>query len=185
MKKLFMIAAMALSTLTMSAQDDPKFTIYAGVGMSGVAGEHAKNLENALSYKIGMNYDISLSESFSIIPGLELANKSQKVKHGDGTTNKFYAQVPVLFAGKIKVSDSSKLVVKAGPYLGVGLFGSENVFDTNKGGCKRLDAGLHVGLSYDVKSFTIGAEYTRAFTKLAKEAKLYNQQFGLTIGYKL
>lgn len=192
MKKILMMVVLALTTLTMSAQDEKKFTIYAGLGMSGQTGSDADGVKDAFAYKIGANYDVAISESFSIIPGVELANKSEKIDGIDGTINKFYLNIPILAACKISVSDGMKLAVKAGPYIGCGLFGSDvefygsdetiNVFD--KDVYNRFDAGLQAGVSLDFDSFTVGLEYTRGLAKLGSDYKGYNQGYGLTVGYR-
>lgn len=190
MKKILLMAALALSTLSMSAQDDSKFTVYAGLGMSNVVGSDA-NTNNAFSYKVGINYDISVTDAFSVIPGIEFANKAHSVDGIDGTINKFYAQIPVLAAYKFTLSDKMKLAVKAGPYFGVGVVGSDidwyaggttNVFDENM--FKRFDAGIDAGISLDFSKFSIGLEYTRSFAKLNSDLKAYNQTFGVLVGYR-
>ena len=189
MKKLFLMAVLALSALSMSAQEDSKFTFKVGAGLSSFVGSDAEYEKNAFAYKVGVAYDWTLSENFSILPGLELVNKGTKEEGVDGTINLFYAQVPVLAAYKFNVGDDAKLVLKAGPYAAYGISGSDieyedgdtvNAFDL----CERFNAGVMAGISYDFGQFTIGAEYSRGFTKAIKDAKFYNQAFGVTFGYK-
>ena len=189
MKKYLLMAVLALSALSMSAQEDSKFTFKVGVGLSSWAGSDAENQKNAFAYKVGVAYDWTLSENFSILPGLELVNKGTKEDDIDGTINLYYAQVPVLAAYKFNVGDDAKLVIKAGPYVAYGIFGSDlendygdsvNAFDI----CERFNAGVMAGISYDFGQFTVGAEYSRGFTKAIEDVKVYNQAFGLTLGYK-
>lgn len=183
------MAVLALSVLSMSAQEDSKFTLKVGVGLSSLTGSDAEGEKNAFAYKVGVSYDWTLSDNFSILPGLELVNKGTKVEDIDGTINLFYAQIPVLAAYKFNVGEEAKLVVKAGPYVAYGLFGSdidygsgdtENAFDV----CERFNAGVMAGISYDFGQFTVGAEYSRGFTKAIEDVKCYNQAFGVTFGYK-
>lgn len=98
------MAVLALSALTMSAQEDSTFTFKVGVGLSSFVGSD--------------------------------------IEYEDGDT--------------------------------------ENAFDV----CGRFNAGVMAGISYDFGQFTVGAEYSRGFTKAIKDAKFYNQAFGLTFGYK-
>ena len=164
--------------------------------MSKIVGSDA-DTKLALNYKLGITYDFSVTESFYVIPGLELVNKSWKSDVVDGTINMIYAQVPVLAAYKFQISDGVKLAVKAGPYAGVGLFGSKikfegnnreiGVFDSN-GGYQRFDAGIKAGIAIEFDQFLVGAEYSRGFVKLDNSSydfKQYPQTFGLVLGYKL
>lgn len=182
------MAVFAFSALSMSAQD-AKFTLKAGVGLSSLVGGDAEGEKNAFASKIGIAYDWSFSESFSVLPGLELVNKGTKEEGVDGTINLMYAQVPLLAAYKFNAGNEAKLVLKAGPYVGYGLWGSDieyegggtlNAFDV----CERFSAGLMAGISYDFGQLSVGAEYSRGLTKVIKDTKVYNQAFGVTVGYK-
>lgn len=187
-----MMVALAFTTLTMSAQDESKITVYAGLGTSTLTGDDSDHIKGAFAYKIGANYDVAVSESFSIIPGIEFANKPFENKNISGAINRYYLQIPVLAAYKINLNDNMKLSLKAGPYAGYGLFGSDidyygggqsNVFDKND--CDRFDAGVQVGASLDFEKFTVGLEFSRSFTKYNSDFKFYTQGIGVVIGYKL
>ena len=191
MKKTLLMVALAFTTLTMSAQEDSKWTVKAGMGMSSIVGSDA-DTKSVLSYKAGISYDLGLSEKFSIIPGLEFVTKGFKSDAIDGNISMSYLQVPIHAAYKFSISDNMKLSVKAGPYVAYGLFGSDiewygggetNVFDSD-GGYNRFDAGVNVGASVDFNTFTIGVEYSRGLTKLDSDYKQYNQAFGVVLGYK-
>ena len=191
MKKTLLMVALAFTTLTMSAQEDSKWTVKAGMGMSSIVGSDA-DTKSVLSYKAGISYDLGLSEKFSIIPGLEFVTKGFKSDAIDGNISMSYLQVPIHAAYKFSISDNMKLSVKAGPYVAYGIFGSDiewygggksNVFDSD-GGYNRFDAGVNVGASVDFNTFTIGVEYSRGLTKLDSDYKQYNQAFGVVLGYK-
>lgn len=191
MKKTLLMVALAFTTLTMSAQEDSKWTVKAGMGMSSIVGSDA-DTKSVISYKAGISYDLGLSEKFSIIPGLEFVTKGYKSDVIVGNISMSYLQVPIHAAYKFSISDNMKLSVKAGPYVAYGLFGSDiewygggetNVFDSD-GGYNRFDAGVNVGASVDFNTFTIGVEYSRGLTKLDSDYKLYNQAFGVVLGYK-
>ena len=189
MKKVLMMVALALTTLTMSAQEESKFAVNAGVGFSGIAGNDADGCDNIISFKAGLSYDLGLSESFSVIPGVELVSKGYSEEAIDGDIRMTYLQIPVFAAFKLNISDDMKLAIKAGPYASYGLFGSDiewdygettNVFDA----FEKFDAGVIAGVSLEISDFVIGAEYSRGLTKLDSELKAYNQTYGLTFGYK-
>ncbi|MBQ7513701.1 MAG: PorT family protein [Prevotella sp.] len=192
MKKLFLVLAVACFTLTANAQDESKFIVKAGVGMSTLVGKDTKNTKANFAYKLGVAYDASLSDNFAIRPGLELVNKGYKYKTGiTGSINMFYLQVPVLAAYKINIGDN-KLVLQAGPYVSYGIFGSEidwgggektKIFDKDEGGFKRFDAGVMAGVNYEFSQFLVGVEYSRGLAKLS-DYKQYHQAFGVVVGYK-
>lgn len=185
------MVALALTTLTMSAQDDSKFTVKAGVGLSSVVGGDA-DTKTTFSYKAGVSYDLGISENFSIIPGIEFATKGYKSDAIDGSISMSYLQIPVFAAYKFNISDGMKLAIKAGPYVSYGIFGSDiewysggktNVFDSDEG-FNRFDAGAIAGVSLDFDQFMVGLEYSRGLIKLDSDISAFNQAFGLVFGYK-
>ena len=182
MKKLLAVVALALMTLTMSAQEDSKVTVKAGFGLASVVGSDA-DTKTTVAYKVGISYDLALSEKFFIIPGVEFSTKGFKSDAIDGSISMAY---------KFPLSDNMKLAIKAGPYVSYGLFGSDiewydgdktNVFDSD-GGYKRFDAGVIAGVSLDFGQFAVGAEYSRGLSKLDSSVSQFNQAFGLVLGYK-
>ncbi len=191
MKRIFAVVALALMILTVSAQEDSKITVKAGVGLSSVVGSDA-DTKTTFAYKVGASYDLGLSENFFIIPGVEFATKGFKSDAVDGNISMSYLQIPIFAAYKFPISDNMKLAIKAGPYVGYGLFGSDiewygggktNIFDSD-GGCDRFDAGVIAGVSLDFDQFMIGAEYSRGLKKLDSDFSQFNQAFGVVFGYK-
>ncbi|MDE6011551.1 MAG: porin family protein, partial [Prevotella sp.] len=185
------MVALALTTLTLSAQEDSKITVKAGVGLSSVVGSDA-DTKTTFAYKIGASYDLGLSENFSIIPSIEFTTKGFKSDIIDGNISMSYLQIPIFAAYKVPISDNMKLAIKAGPYIGYGLFGSDiewysggktNVFDSD-GGYDRLDVGAIAGISLDFDRYMIGLEYSRGLKKLDSDYSQFNQAFGVVFGYK-
>lgn len=189
MKKILVLMALVCAVLNLSAQEDSKWSVKVGAGLSSLAGSDTDNAENAFSYKVGVGYELGISESFAIEPALMISNKSFKIGGVDGSINRYYVEVPVLAAFKIALNDEMKLIINAGPYVAYGLFGSDiewgssgtsNIFDE----CERLEAGAQAGVKVAFGCFEVGAEYNRAFTKAISGYKQYTQGFGLTFGYK-
>lgn len=191
MKKFLTVVALALMTLTMSAQEESKMSLKAGIGMSSVVGSDA-DTESVVAYKIGISYDLGITENFSIVPGAEFIAKGFKSKVVDGNINMSYLQIPICAAYKLPLSESMKLVVKAGPYVSYGLFGSDiefyasakkvNVFDSDM--YDRFDAGIVAGATLDFEQYNVGFEYSRGLKGLMSDFKGYNQVFGIVFGYK-
>ncbi len=193
MKKLFLVVTFALITLTMSAQENSKFMVKAGIGLSNLVGSQTHGDKARVAYKIGASYDFALSEKFSIIPGLEFSSHNFKEDGIDGTINMSYLQLPIFAAYKFPISESMKLAIKVGPYVSYGLFGSDiefyntrrtkkNVFDSDM--FDRFDVGGIAGLSLELEQFMVGFEFSRGFKKLNSNVKAFNQVYGLVIGYK-
>ena len=189
MKKLLLVVALICIAFNVSAQDDSKITIKAGVGIGNVVGSEADGCETALAYKIGAGYEFALSEKFAIEPSLMLSNKSFKIEGISGTIDRFFIEVPVLAAYKFALNDNLNLVINAGPYLAYGLYGSdilyydgskENVFDS----FERFEFGVEAGVKVAFDNIYIGADFSRALSKASDDYKQYSQCFGLTFGYK-
>lgn len=185
MKKFFLMAALAFSALNMNAQK-VRFGINAGAGISSVVGSEAKAYGNAFAYKIGATVDIPTSEHFSFISGVDFINKSFEAP-GENY-NRFFLQLPVMAAYKFDMGESSKLTLKAGPYVGYGVVSSDikgtdlNFFKDDYH--NRGDFGFKAGISFDFSHFTVGAEYSRAIRKINDDLKAYNQVYGIMLGYK-
>lgn len=191
MKKILFLVALMCAVLNVSAQEDSKWSVKFGAGLSSWVGSDADNVDNAFSYKAGVGYELGISDNFVIEPAIMFSNKSLKIGGVDGTINRYFIEVPVLAAYKIALNDDIKLIINAGPYAAYGIFGSDidwngggttNVFD--EGECDRFEAGIQAGVKVAFNVFEIGAEYARAFTKATSDYDQYTQGFGLTFGYK-
>ena len=97
MKRTLLMVVLALTTFTMSAQEDSKLTLKVGAGFSSVVGSDADTKLN-FAYKAGFAYDLSVSENFSIIPGIEFVTKGFKSDAVDGKISMSYLEVPIFAA---------------------------------------------------------------------------------------
>ena len=193
MKKMFLSLALALASMPMFADNESKFEVNAGIGMSSVVGSDMDgNGKLAFSYKVGFAYDIAVSNHFSVVPGIDVVNKAFKAEWLDGTVSRIYLQVPVFAAYKFNISDDMKLAVKAGPYVSYGIVGGDiewesgttnNIFDSDHN-FRRFDAGAIAGVSLEMDALSVGLQYSRGLTKLNEDFSAYNQGFGITVGYR-
>lgn len=204
MKRFLTIAALAFAVLTASAQREPKLTIKAGVGLTSVVGADA-DTKVKVAAKIGAAYDVKLYKGLYVIPELDFALKGfnpDGVNYitFDKVVHMAYLQAPVMVAYKFRLKNNGNIVVKAGPYFACGLFGSKaeisgwgfywgfykevDVFDEDYG-FRRFDVGIATGLAYERDHFTIGIEYSRGLHRLDPDFRLFNQTFGITLGYRL
>ena len=200
MKRFLTIAALAFAVLTASAQREPKLTIKAGVGLTSVVGADA-DTKLTIAAKAGVSYDVKLYKGLYVIPELDFALKGfnpDGVNYitFDKVVHMAYLQAPVMVAYKFRLKNNGNIVVKAGPYFACGLFGSKaeisgwgfnktvDVFDEDYG-FRRFDVGIGTGLAYERDHFTIGFEYSRGLRRLDPDFRLFNQTFGITLGYRL
>ena len=199
MKRLLTVVAFALASLTISAQDNYKFTIKAGVGLASVVGSDA-DTKVKIAAKAGVAYDLRLYKGLYLIPEIDFVLKgynTSTVNYStfDKVVHMAYFQAPVMAAYKFNLKDDKKIVVKAGPYFACGLFGSKatvsnffyskevDVFDSDYG-CRRFDVGICTGAAFEQGHYTIGLEYSRGLHRLDPDFRQYNQAFGIVLGYR-
>ena len=199
MKKILTVVALALATLTISAQDNYKFTIKAGVGLASVVGCDA-DTKVKIAAKAGFAYDLKLYKGLYLIPEVDFALKgfnTETVNFStfDKVVHMAYLQMPVMAAYKFRLKGDRNIVVKAGPYFACGLFGSKatvspfynskevDVFDSDYG-CRRFDVGICTGAAFEQGHYTIGLEYSRGLHRLDPDFSQYNQAFGIVLGYR-
>lgn len=155
MKKFLMIAVLGMFALAGFSQVkwDAKF----GMNFSNMTKDsEAKALPG---FHLGVGMDYGFSENWSLQSGLLISSKGYKYKEGEykETTRPIYLDIPILAAYKFNISDNTKFVINAGPYLAFGLGGknkvdgideSEKVFGDD--GWKRFDLGIQYGVGLEI-----------------------------------
>lgn len=164
MKKIFLVAVMAVLAMTVSAQVEQgsRMGVRANVGMSKVTGGDAKM---ALSYGVAWVAEYNFSPKLFLQSGLGLERLGWKADDIDGTVNSLYVQLPIHVGYRFNLGEVSNLFVQAGPTLGYGIAGSDitdgsktiNYFDS----AKRFDlsAGGRVGVEMGKYQLSLGANY--------------------------
>ena len=191
LKRFFLALVLICATFGIYAQGDSKLTFKAGVGLGTVVGDDMDHIKSTFAYKIGAGYEFDLSEKFAVEPSIMLTNKSFKNENIAGTIDRFYLEVPVLFAFKVALNDNLNLVINAGPYVAYGIYGSDiefyngyssNIFDSDD--CDRFDYGVELGAKIGYGNIYVGADFSRGLKKYNSDVDAYNQCCGLTFGYK-
>lgn len=155
MKKFLMTAVLGMFALAGFSQVkwDAKF----GMNFSNMTKDsEAKALPG---FHLGVGMDYGFSENWSLQSGLLISSKGYKYKEGEykETTRPIYLDIPILAAYKFYISDNTKFVINAGPYLAFGLGGknkvdgideSEKVFGDD--GWKRFDLGIQYGVGLEI-----------------------------------
>ena len=209
MKKLFIIAACAVLSLTASAQNSASsssffstekadkpitFGVRIGGNLSTITGDMDDAVKSRFGFNVGVNVDIPLLQSLYVQTGLYATQKGFK---GDGyemKANPLYLEIPVLASYRYNFSEATQLQVNFGPYLAYGISGKlktededekldVDFFDDNV--AKKFDAGLQIGAGVTVSKFYIGCAYQFGLTSIfdMDGVGMKNSNFMFNVGY--
>lgn len=150
MKKFLMTAVLGMFALAGFSQ--VKWDARVGMNFSNMTKfENTKALPG-FQYGVGMDY--GFSENWSLQSGLMISSKGYKVKDY-AKVRPIYLDIPILAAYKFNISDNTKFVINAGPYLAFGL-GGKCKFD--EGGDYKLFKGED-GEDAEYSRFDLGIQY--------------------------
>lgn len=150
MKKFLMTAVLGMFALAGFSQVkwDAKF----GMNFSNMTKiDESKALPG---FTLGVGMDYGFNENWSLQSGLMISSKGFKFKEGDWKDKyrSIYLDIPILAAYKFNISDNTKFVINAGPYLAIGLGGKNK--ETDEEDIKLFDKD-----GYDWKRFDLGIQY--------------------------
>ena len=111
-------------------------------------------------FTLGVGMDYGFNENWSLQSGLMISSKGFKFKEGDWKDKyrPIYLDIPILAAYKFNISDNTKFVINAGPYLAIGLGGKNKetdeedikLFDKDGYDWKRFDLGIQYGIGLEL-----------------------------------
>lgn len=194
MKKFLMTAVLGMFALAGFSQVkwDAKF----GMNFSNMTKlDDAKALPG---FNLGVGMDYGFSESWSLQSGLMISSKGYKYKEGDWKDKyrPIYLDIPILAAYKFNISDNTKFVINAGPYLAIGLGGKNKetdeedikLFDKDGYDWKRFDLGIQYGIGLELSDrYLINLSGQNGFIspKNYDGGKDYkNMTFSIGVGYR-
>ena len=188
MKKLFMIAALMVATLSASAQNEQGvITLQPKVGMnlSTITGDGDQKMKFGLV--AGAEAEYGISENFGIDFGVLYSMEGCRFKADGADKSLFwnldYINIPIL----AQFYPTKGLALKAGvqPGFNVRHKASYDGNSANMDDVNSFNFSIPVGLSYEISSFVIDARYNIGITKIFKDAeKGRNSTISLTVGYK-
>lgn len=156
MKKFLMTAVLGMFALAGFSQVkwDAKF----GMNFSNMTKiDESKTLPG---FTLGVGMDYGFNENWSLQSGLMISSKGFKFKEGDWKDKyrPIYLDIPILAAYKFNISDNTKFVINAGPYLAIGLGGKNKetdeedikLFDKDGYDWKRFDLGIQYGIGLEL-----------------------------------
>lgn len=150
MKKFLMTAVLGMFALAGFSQ--VKWDARVGMNFSNMT--KAEGTKALPGFNLGVGMDYGFSENWSLQSGLMISSKGYKIK--DYSKNRpIYLDIPILAAYKFNISDNTKFVINAGPYLAFGL-GGKCKFD--EGGDYKLFKGED-GEDAEYSRFDLGIQY--------------------------
>ncbi|MFS2703189.1 outer membrane beta-barrel protein, partial [Bacteroides xylanisolvens] len=127
-KALLLFALVAISVVSINAQDNLKWGVMAGMNVSKytITGFDSRiGFHAGVKAEVGLSQDANGSGAYMDFAAL-LTLKGAKVDGGSLasiTFNPYYLEVPVRVGYKYAVNDDFSLFGSVGPYIAVGLFG--------------------------------------------------------------
>lgn len=204
MKKKVLAAAIAFAALfgaNVNAETgNVQFGVKGGVNVSNFTGD-LDGIKSKAGFQLGLTLDYELAPSVYLISGLEYIVKGSKEK-GSGdlmSMNLGYIQLPVHIGYKVPVSEATKLLLHAGPYVAyaakgtlkeggasVDWFDKKYNLETTFFVPKRFDAGLGLGVGLEFGKVSVGLDVDYGLVNIYKNsgASIKNLSSGLSVGYK-
>ena len=189
MKRLFSFVCVAMLAAAASAQIT--WNTKGGFGVATIYGGDIPGKKIHIVGKAGAGIEYPLGSNWSLMPSLEIAWKGMKDEMDDykETLDLLYAQVPVVAAYRINLSDSWNITLKAGPYFAYALYNNlkfeyAGQSDNEKLDVNKFDTGLDVGVDFEYHKFVFGVEAEMGFLKLIDQINAKNLAFYATVGWK-
>ena len=187
MKKLLMIVAMMVATLSANAQNEVgQITLKPMAGMTLATITDFDNVKMKAGLVAGVEAEYGISENFGITGGVLYSMQGCKAKEGDGKMKLDYINVPVLANYYIIPG----LAVKAGLQPGFkvrGKWKTEANGQSTEGdfnGGKSFDLSIPFGISYEFSNFVIDGRYQLGLTDTSNGGSSKNSVFMFSVGYK-
>ena len=207
-KALLLFALVAISAVSINAQDNLKWGVVAGMNVSKytITGFDSRiGFHAGVKAELGLSQDANGSGAYMDFAAL-LTLKGAKIDGGSLASIKFnpyYLEVPVRVGYKYAVNDDFSLFGSVGPYMAVGLFGkaklkvdgdiadiaelgdnsmSEDIFGDD--GLKRFDfgLGLKAGVEFN-KKYQVAISYDFGLVEVAKDLGMKNRNLMISLGY--
>lgn len=183
MKKLFLMAAVMLSSLgTFAQQAVGSFTLQPRVGINIATITDIEHSKSRVDFAGGLEAEYQVSDLFSLSGGLMYSRQGFKTEDLKLFGHKFegdswspsYLNVPIMANVYVVKGLAVKLGVQPG--FVVDKDDAENM--------KTFDFTIPVGISYEYSNVVLDARYNWGLTKLYDNFDSKNSVFQITLGYK-
>lgn len=192
MKKIILMAVMALATVSSFAQHAVgTFTIQPKVGFN-LANVTDGDGDIRVGAVAGAEFEYQISDIFSLSAGALYSMQGCKGEVNvegfdvDATVKLDYLNIPIL----ANVYVTKGLAVKLGIQPGFNITSKASVeksgtkVTTDLDGINSVDFSIPVGLSYEINNFVIDARYNLGVSKIMDGSDSKNSVFQFTLGYK-
>lgn len=188
MKRLILVAAIIMASITVFAQHEPgSLTIQPRIGFSAADFNNTKDTKARVGMVVGPEFEYTLSNHFSLALGINYSQQGAEQDKVDITYKMDYLTVPIV-ANFYLVKG---LAVKAGIQPGYNIkakMDAKSVVGDFDDAVKKFDLSVPVGLSYEFCNIVLDARYNFGLTKMFDMNKVdlnsKNLAFQLTLGYK-
>jgi opacity protein-like surface antigen len=194
MKKLMMIAVMAIFAMTASAQNINRevgaFTLQPKVGLAlgSFSGDYIKPVgsdakpKTRVGFIAGVEGEYYIADWFGAALGLNYAQQGWKFE--DTKTKLDYLNVPIVANFYV----ARGLALKTGAQFGFLLNSKVDGVD-RKDDCKKMNFSIPIGISYEISNIVLDIRYNVALTKVNKydgpnNEKSRSDMVQFTLGYK-
>ena len=184
MKKLMLLAAVAVFGLSNVTAQETKFGAKAGVNFASVNGDDVDDFDGRTSFHVGAVARIGISENFAVQPELVYSSQgfTQSFEGVDFTGKLDYINLPIL--ADFTVAEGFSL--QAGPQVAFNI--SDDV-EADGGGSESIDAesvdfGAAVGAQYRMdEGLFFQARYSLGLSEIVKDFDAKNSVISLSVGY--
>lgn len=188
MKKLFLGAAIAMSSLTFAQQ----FGIKGGMNVASISKDGTlSDTSSKIGFNAGVFMNAPLAENFSIQPEVLYNDLGSKITYGQNDNNSYstnlgYISIPVMF----QYNATPEFYLEAGPQFSFLVNANNKLKDGNnnilvndwtklaKDNLNTFDFGLGLGAGYYfTPQFGLTARYVAGMTKIGKDDNVYGQPY--------
>ena len=188
MKKLFLGAAIAMSSLTFAQQ----FGIKGGMNVASISKDGTlSDTSSKIGFNAGVFMNAPLAENFSIQPEVLYNDLGSKITYGQNDNNSYstnlgYISVPVMF----QYNATPEFYLEAGPQFSFLVNANNKLKDGNnnilvndwtklaKDNLNTFDFGLGLGAGYYfTPQFGLTARQVAGITKIGKDDNVYGQPY--------
>ncbi len=196
-KSLFVLVLLISGVTNLTAQDNRlTLGVKGGINLSTLSMKDIPNPDSKVGFNLGLTVDYELGQRVYLLTGLEINTKGGKWKLYElkASINQVYLQLPIHVGYKFEITESTKLVLHAGPYLAYGIGGKsklefegqeekEDTFGSD--GLKKFDVGIGLGFGVEFNQMCLGLGYDLGLYNISgEEESAKNRNFYLSIGYK-
>lgn len=193
MKKLLMMVALAVTTLSASAQNAVgQVSLKPMVGMTVASLTDLDGTDAKIGLAAGIEAEFGVADRFGITAGAIYSMQGAKSDYheheirGDEKIKLEYINIPILanfyaapgLAFKVGIQPGFNVSSKA-KYEVMG-----KSVEQDLDGVKSVDFSIPVGISYEISNFVIDARYQWGLTKVADDSDSKNSVFMFSLGYK-